>query len=489
MGQSLSSSDPRFRLTKVGAVLLAALKWGLRFPPGRSQRVVLIFWCLLLAVFSIVLGDQIATTTNLDPMLCDQGAYLRLAEASRPHWWPTSTDGVRNPLFPWLLAKVAGDQPDALFSEGRLLNVRLGALLVCVMGWWAGRRLALLPAMLFVTIAFAVILPISTYAGAEVLCSGLKFAAWMQAFALFERLTFRRCVMFGATLGFAYLAKPSVTLLSACFVMVGLWIWSRRHRSNEPNGWDGFRPLTGALLALLVFGVITLPRGLDSWEKFGDPAQNTATRCFWADSWDECFPIAGHFNPRFIDRVSPEDRPSASRFFARHGWTGAASRFAQGFRIQIDNVIAPDRRNLWFKRQPSVERPVRRIFPYRGFFLVPPFCLAAALLFVMRRRAGVEPLDNAARWQAAFALLLVTASVTAFSWYAAVSPGARFLMALYLPVFASLLVAAEALRRRLASQFVDGIAAGTWLPMFGLITAHLVLIVTHPYFDRMKGAF
>jgi hypothetical protein len=295
--------------------------------------------------------------------------------------------------------------------------------------------------------------------------------------------------LFGATLGLAYLAKPGVTLLAGCFVLVGLLLWLGARRSNDSLHWTGLRPLIGAALASGVSGLIILPRALDAWEKFGDPLQNTAQRCFWADSWDECFPVGGYLNPRFIDRVPIEDRPTAARFIVRHGWAGAWMRLSQGICIQADNVFQPDRRSLWFERQPSAKRPVRRIFPYRGFFLLPPAALATGLWFVARRMFGANAMSLAAAWQGAFAFLLVLITAGAFAWYAPIASGARFIMALYLPVLASLLIAAEALRRSLAAQWIDCVAAGTWIVMLATITAHLALIATHPYFDRLKGAF
>jgi hypothetical protein len=476
-------------MSRVGEFLRAALDWTLRFPLGRSQWIFLGLWLLLLGCGMIELGDRIAGTTNVDPESYDQGAYIRLAEQNRSAWWPTVTDGIRNPLFPWLLAKVNGSGNDSMFTGGLRLNVRLGACLVVLLGCWAGSRFALLPAMMFAMIASAIVLPISTYAGTEVLFYGLFFAAWMLALSLFERLTYLRCALFGATLGLAYLAKPGVTILAGSFILVALALWLRARRRGESGGWEGIRPLLGAVIATAIFAVLILPRALNSWEQFKDPLQNTAARCFWADDWDACYPILGHLNRRFIERIPVEKRPSAGRYIARHGWSGIWNRLTRGFAVQADNVFSADRKNIWFDRKPSEKRPVRRLFPYRGFFLLPPTGLVIGLWAVARRRVGPNVASAAALGQAAFASLLVTASFGAFSWYSVIAPGARFMIALYLPVLASLIMAAEALRRQLSARWCDGIVAATWLLMLALISAHLTLIATHPHFDKLKGAF
>lgn len=477
------------RMTRLGEFLRAALERSLRFPLGRSQWIILGLWFLLLAGGMIEFGDRIARTTNVDPEAYDQGAYVRVAEQNRSAWWPTVTDGIRNPLFPWLLAKSNGSGNDSMFADGLRLNVRLGAFLVVLLGCWAGKRFAILPALMFVTVASAIVLPVSTYVGTEVLFYGLFFAAWMLAFALFERLTLLHCALFGATLGLAYLAKPGVTLLTGSFIAVGLTLWLGARRTGEALGWVGMRPLLGAALATLIFAVTILPRAVNSWGQFGDPLQNTAARCFWAEDWNACYPILGLLNPRLIERVPVEERPSAGRYIERHGWSGMWDRLTRGFAVQADNVFSPDQKSLWFDRKPSEKRPVRRLFPYRGFFLLPPAALALGLWIVARRRCGEDVLSPAAPWQIAFALLLVGASFGAFSWYSVIAPGARFIIALYLPILASLILVVEALRRRLAARWSDGVVAGAWLVMFGVIMTHLVLIATHPVFDKLKGAF
>jgi hypothetical protein len=476
-------------MTKAAQIFRAALNWSLRHPLGRTQWIVLVLWSLLLAGGMIGFGDRISSATNVDPALYDQGAYIRVAEQNRGAWWPAVTDGIRNPLFPWLHAKIGVAGSESMFASGLRLNVRLGALLAIALACWAGRRFASLPAMMFATIAVAVVLPISTYVGTEVLFYGLFFAAWMLAFALFERLTMLRCVLFGTTLALAYLAKPGVTLLTGCFVIVGCALWFRSRRNGEPLGWTGVLPLMGAAIAAAIFAVMILPRGLNAWRQFRDPLQNTASRCFWADDWKSCYPILGYLNPRLIERIPVDDRPSASRYFARHGVSGAWNRFASGVAVQTDNIFSVDQKNIWFDRKPSVKRPVRRIFPYRGFFLLPPAALIIGLWVIARRQRKTLVIDVSDGAKVAFVLMVTALSFCAFSWYWVIAPGARFIIALYLPILATLILAAEHFRGQLANRWGDYVAGGTWLLMFGIIVTHLTLIATHPFFDDLKGAF
>lgn len=476
-------------MIRISEICRSALEWALRYPLRRSQWIVLAVCLLLLAIGMIEFGDRIAIATNTDSESYDQGAYLRVAERNRDAFWPTVTDGIRNPLFPWLLAKTSTLEADTMFSAGLRLNVRLGALFVFALGLWAGRRFAWLPAVTFAIIASAVVLPISTYVGTEVLFYAFFFIAWMLAFALYERLTWLKCALFGVALGFAYLAKPAVTLLTGCFVIVGVGVWLRMRGREDALGWNGIRPFFGALLAVGVFALMILPRAFNAWEQFRDPLQNTAARCLWAANWDECYPILGYLNPRFIERIPPDDRPSASRYVKRYGWPGAWTRIAGGVAIQADNVFAPDQKNIWFDRRPSAKRPVRRIFPYRGFLLLPPAALLGGLLVFARKDSKIGPISPTARYQFVFGLMVVILSFAAFSWYSVIAPGARFIIALYLPILASMLLAVESLRRQLDNRVCDYVVAGTWSLMFAAVTIHLALICTHPYFDKLKGAF
>jgi len=472
-------------MSRFREALGAAMRWSLRHPLGRSQWIALGVWLVVLSAGMLALGQYVAFTTNREVDLYDQGAYLMLAEKNRDALWPSATDGTRNPLFPWLIAKTTSGEQAAVFADALRLNVRLGVVVAILLGAWAGRRLAWLPAMMLVTLGgLGVVLPISTYVGTEVLYYGLFFAAWMLALDLLDRLTLARCALFGAVLGIAYLAKPGVTLLCGAFIAVGVVRWLR-----QGEGWLGARPLLGALVALAVAVPMMLPRMIDSARKFNDPLQNTAANCFWEENWAACLPKLAFLNARHRHKIPPEEWPSAKRYLARNGIGGAWARLTNGMAQQCGNVFSVDAKGVWFSRTPSEKRPVRRIFPYRGFFLLPPLLIAAGFGIAVARRQGFGAIPAAGWYQLAFIVLLTGASFGAFSWYYVIAPGARFIMALYLPVLASSLVAAEALRKKLATGWADAVCAGTWVVMLVGFVWHIAIIAMHPVFEKVRGAF
>jgi hypothetical protein len=467
--------------------LQAAMRWCLDHPLGRSQWIALGAWLVLLSTGMLAMGGYIVLKTNRDPERADQSAYLMLAEKTRGVPWPTATDGIRNPLFPWMLAKVAAGDRDTMFAAGLRLNLRLGALVAILLGAWAGTRMAWLPAVLFVTLGgLGVLMPISTYVGTEIVFYGLLFAAWMLAFGLLEKLTFSRCAIFGATLALAYLAKPGITLLSGALLAVAVVRWLT---SDDASGWRGWRPLAGGAIALGISMAMMLPRMIDASRRFGDPLQNTAANCFWEDSWEACVPKLAHLNPRLAHKLPPGEWPSAKRYFERNGASGAWTRLTTGIASQVENIINPGPKSILFSRRPSPDHPVRRVFPYRGLFLLPPLLLAGVAAVLCARVHGAGAFPRGTAYQLAFATLLIGGSLGAFGWYHVIASGSRFIMALYLPVLASLLIAADALRRRFATRWLDAVSAVAWVLMLGVLLAHMGILATHPYFDKMRGAF
>ncbi len=466
--------------------------WLMANPLGRSQWIALTGWLVVVAIWMVMLGNHIAGTTNQDMEHSDQKAYLLVTLQNRKLVWPEATDGIRNPLFPWLLAHTARGKMPALFVAGKALNIRCGALVLLAFGIWAGRRFAWLPAVTFSTIAgLGVLLPISTYVGAEVLYYGLFFFAWMTAFALLARLTWFRCALLGFLLALAYLAKPGVTLFCGCLalVVVGRWIFSRHSSTTSDDGWNGWRPLAGAAVAIAVAAPMVLPRALHAQERFGDPFQNTATRCFWEDDWDACLPKLNHLNPREIDQIKPEDRPSLRRYFSKHSLGDAFHRLTNGMAMQFDNLMGGGKKSLYFSLPPSEKRPVKRVFPYRGWMLVPPGLLVLILLAANFRSRSAPRFTPTTVSQLAFTVLLLGVSFAAFGWYYPISPGARFVMALYLPALAILGLVGENLRLRLGAVWSDRASRATWTVMLVVFLAHMVIISRHPEFTELRTAF
>jgi hypothetical protein len=156
---------------------------------------------------------------------------------------------------------------------------------------------------------------------------------------------------------------------------------------------------------------------------------------------------------------------------------------------QFENLVDPGKKSLLFSRPPSDKRPVKRIFPYRGWMLVPPALLVLALLPAALRTRTSQIFTPATVSQIAFTILLLGVSFAAFGWYYPISPGARFVMALYLPALAILALVAENLRIRLDAVWSDRISRAVWTITLATFLAHMAIISRHPHFTEVRAAF
>jgi hypothetical protein len=255
------------------------------------------------------------------------------------------------------------------------------------------------------------------------------------------------------------------------------------------SGWRGARLVGGAAVAVAVAIPMVLPRAMNAQRQFGDPLQNTSANLFWEENWAAARPHFALLNPRKMHEIPEAERPSAGRYFARAGWRGAWERITKGMALQGGHVFPIHTQNFSFTEIPSPTDPTRRIFAFRGYVLLAPLLLTIGLVSVTPRRFGWAAVPIHAWCQAAFMVLLFGVSFAAFGWYAPIAPGARFILALYVPILASLFWAVEALRRRLAIRWLDPLCASVWLVMLGVFLVHMGVIATHPYFGSLKGVF
>ncbi|MEO8353087.1 MAG: hypothetical protein ABI680_15255, partial [Chthoniobacteraceae bacterium] len=217
--------------------------------------------------------------------------------------------------------------------------------------------------------------------------------------------------------------------------------------------------------------------------------QNTAIRCFWEDDWNACLPKLNYLNPRQIDQIEPADRPSPRRYFSQHSLGDAFHRLTHGMAMQFEQLMGTGKKSLYFSRPPSEKRPVKRVFPYRGWMLVPPGLLVLILLAANFRSRAAELFTPTTVTQIGFTVLLLGVSFAAFGWYFPISPGARFVMALYLPALAILTLVADHLRLRFDAVWSDRISRAVWTIMLVVFLAHMVIISRHPYFTELRAAF
>ncbi len=471
---------------------LAVMRWMLRHPLSLLQWGVLVALLLGLAALELHIGQRLIEQTNSDLHAADQSAYMGLAKASRADWWPTKTDGIRNPLFVWLASVVWEEDREAFFAAGKKFNLRLAVGGALALGLVFARFVPLLPAVnLAILAGFAVLVPIGSYFGAEPLFYVLFFGYWVCALASLRRNPLWLYTLMVGLAGGTYLAKPSVTLLTGMFVAASACRWWVSWRSGNlaaDRAWTGRRLAIGAVLFILIYGAIVAPRALYSQRVYGAPFYSASAQRFWAKDFSEVAPNLARLNPKRIHEVPEEQRPSFRNYVRTHTFADFSERLTTGARNQLALLWSGSLRwkagaEKWRDGQPL--SPINRIIVLRGAYLLALGLLAAGLVAA----GGWRTLDATARIATLMVAGLFFVHLFAFGWYAHHAAVARFVMSLYVPMAFSLAWGAEVLRRRLAKPWSDGIIVAVHVAMLSVLTARVVTLVRFPEFSVLKGAF
>jgi len=429
------SGFPRPRL---GALVdwLFAKKWDL------SHWIVAFLWLAALLALQWKLGQGFITQANLNPERFDQGAYLDLARSNVPFVWPAYTDGIRTPLFPFLIKSWASDDTAQFFAAAKLANVCFGLAATALLSFYSLWKLPLLPAMNVGTISALIILPASVFATAEVLYYTAFFFYWIVGWRLLVGNPLRNYALAGLLCAAAYLAKPATLILSACLVALSVVRWIQIERSGtEDITWIGRRFLIGVVVFYISFLLPVLPKAFDMYRRAGDPFQNASTYCLWMDNWHQCVPLLRNFSARGVQQMRPDERPSPANYWKHHTRDQIWNRMADGIGKQTHNFLYAEK-SLKSIFHPNPE--LRVVLRGRGIY--PLALLLATLLLATQGAEGKSRTVADRRTLWALAALAFTTYFLATSFYTPIAGGARLILALYIPVLFSLAMGIEYLR-------------------------------------------
>lgn len=456
-----------------------------------SHAVVAIGWVLFLLLLQWHLGQGFAAQANLEVEKYDQRAYLRMVAAERAHWWPTGTDGTRNPLFPALLQPWYVPDVETFFRTAKQVNLGFGMLAVLVLGSWFLRRLPLVAALNLTTLAaLAVILPISTVVTTEVVLYVALFFLWMECAELLVRNPLRDYAAAGLLAAVAYLAKPGITLLLLAFagLTLGRWVWGMIRREKS-EGWTGGRAWRGGAVFLGCFLVPVLPRAIEAQKVYRDPFQNSSAYGMWDDAWAQSYARLELYNKRRIGEIPEAQRPTPANYWRTHTGAQIAARLQAGADRQFRNFFLPEGR--WMPKKNKIpDSQTRLLIARRGLY---PLALLAgiAVLAVWTAGRGLEVREERERRWAwgALALVAFAGHFLAYSFYTPIAPGARFLMGLFLPVTFSLALILESLRRRAPNAGTLAMYHGLHLVILGSLLWQMASLTTAQTFGEPRGAF
>lgn len=389
--------------------------------------------------------------------------------------FPRYTDGIVDPLFPWLMRGRAGAPPDEVFTAGKWLNFVLSGSLLLVLALAAARAFSFSGAAAVILMGgFGVILERSAYFSPDALYYLLVVLTWLCALSLIRQNHLWLYGVFGVLLGLSYLAKPLVWPIVAGFVLVSVvrsfWLGFRSRKDRGDAGiWSPSNQLVGFAMTIAAFLLVTGPRLSYAGAVFGNPFHSYQKYSVWLDTPAE----AARFRqerPGKADlaAIPPGETPGMVRFVRERGFAALAKRGWSGALEQIKSSV----------------------LGRGGWILIYGFVVFAVVAGIHRWAAFHQSDEiwqvrgTSARW-----MLLFLGSVLAIAlFYAGVGnpviPHSALTTSLFLPILVTFVWIAERYRRQLQrtryATLVNRVHTGLMAGPIVWITFRIILAVRAP---------
>jgi len=416
------------------------------------------------------IGTHLIYETNQDRLNWDQQHNIKLAFKAKERaeaptdtaegvaaslWrsFPHYTEGVVNPLWPWIAARFADEDHERFFVRGKWFNLTASAIFLLMLGIIAARAFSIPSAITILLLGgLGSVLPRAPFFQPETIYYILLFLAWMVALSLLRRNTLWHYGLLGFLLGVAYLAKTSVQPFLLVFAGVTFLRtaveWWRNRRLGEPADakWSLPNQFIGIVVLAAAFLVAASPRLNYASERFGDPFHSFPSYWMWMDDFSEAADFMRQYNKRdALEAMTPKQKPSLSNYLKTHETSEFIDRLRDGTAKKLREVFFPGEKL----------KAGRTILLSRGWLL---FWLIAMLgviavfhaLAARKRDELVWPIGpQSARWMVLFAFGTFAVSALAYGFYEPIGKGDRFMLSLFLPVIVTILWIIERFRRQL----------------------------------------
>ncbi len=354
---------------------------------------------------------------------------------------PQYTDGLIDPLWPWLMRKHSDAAPDDLFEAGKWRNMILSISVLVLFGLGAARAFSFTGAAAMILMGgFGVILERSAYFSSDAIYYLLVVMSWLCALSMIRQNQLWQYAVFGVLLGLAYLAKAMVWPIAAGFVLISIIrsiaaAMEARKKGDVSDGlWVPSNQLVGFAMMLTAFLLMVGPRMSYANTEFGDPFHSYQKYWIWMDSPAE----AAEFQRAYPGRAELEtlgvlERPGLIRYVNENGFTKLFKRGVDGAAHQLKSSVLG--RGGW-------------ILGY-GMFVLLVIGGIHRWAFWKQEHEVWRVRGTSARWMVLY--LIIVFAITIF--YAGVgNPVVRFnsmTTALFLPVLLTFFWIAERYRRQL----------------------------------------
>ena len=444
-------------------------------------------------------------------------------------FFPHRTDGIVQPLWPWIAAwfahpdqKISGEtevrnEPGEhfydreFFNQGRWFNIFMTLTFMLILGIAAARVFSLPAACnLMLLGGLGALLPRSAYFQPEPLYFVFFFLTWVACVSALTHNTLWIYGLIGVLSGIAYMAKGSVSPLLGIFVGVSslrcLWeLLSARRRGFHlatGNLWHWRNHLIGLIVLTTAHFITVGPRLADAREKFGSMFFSYPSYWMWMDSFGgpptindpkTCYGwMDKHQSREQLESMLPTETPSLSNYLRTHSHEEVLSRLMDGVKSKVGEFFFP------VQKRPgkSAEKwhGWRHVLDWRGYYLFALGGILAALLVVLAtgapkaQHAGHLVFKHGTVVVVLFVAGTFSAYALAYGWYSPIAKGSgdRFLLSLYLPLVFSLIWGAESIVRRIRRRrgnpwIARGYLIAQWL-LFALLAWRVVEIFKYPSF-------
>jgi hypothetical protein len=389
--------------------------------------------------------------------------------------FPQYTDGVVDPLFPWLMSGFSSEPPDVVFERGKWMNLILSGSILILFGLAAAKAFSFSGATAMVLMGgFGIILERSAYFSPDALYYLLLVLTWLCALSLIRQNLLWLYGAFGVLLGLSYLAKPLVWPIVTGFVVVSIvrsiWIGFASRKNRGSDGlWSPSNQLVGFAMMIAAFLLVTGPRLSYAAAVFGDPFHHYQKYLVWFDSPQDALRFQQeHPGKEELSALTFDNRPGLVRFVREKGWGALGGRSWEGALAQVKSSALS--RGGWIL--------------FYGFFV---FLVIAAMhrWAASRQKNEVWRLRGAsAPWMLLF--LSVVAAITLFHTGVGnpVIPNSPMTTSLFLPILVTFIWIAERYRRQLQRSNISSVVNWVYAVLMAFpilrITLRIILAVSAP---------
>lgn len=381
----------------------------------------------------------------------DQEAYLQAIKKTREENFRYLGDRTRMPLYNFFQAifYTSGISDAQLFIQAKFINIVFSLFLLYLIFVFNQRYLSKFSNIVFILIvSFSVFLPRSAYVQPELLYFTLSYFAFVYFCRTIKNEKLSDTIWVAILAAFAYLTKASMLLGVELFVFSLFML--------NPKSFIRTKIITILIIFIFVFLSILAPYIIQTKKIYGSYFFNYATVYMWREKWDDVLPLDKQLkNVEYLRSLPKNQLPSLPKYLREHSIHHLAFRMISGIVLNIGILLGT---------YASLSTAILILYiPFLAFFT-----------FTKNRLTYFRRYLNQNKKIIIFISSYLLLYFLAFSWYAPIGVGPRFILPLYMPTLFSVFYLFERLTIKSKAAPSSSIDNG----LFYLINIIAVLILS-----------